>query len=518
MKQLFLALLLIALGFTGHASAAWQRNYANMIVGWNVYHLSVIDLGAGQSYRYRGWFMGWAYQDSNRNIPGYTKSDAIFYARSTDNLTWQVYKGSGQWDSTGNTNLWRPVIQPRNLYYDQWHNGDPSVVYVSDFPGGARYYMAYSSTGFDADGKADGTSGDVDKDFYCVMGAWSSDGINWTKSAGPWLAYGPDYGVVEFTPAATYRGSFHRPSLVLERSGTSWSWHLFFDYWAGSDNGGTGMGHALSNQIDPVASWSAFSITHSLDAPVIKGWPNPEVAKVGNLWYTASDPPGYPGGGNQWTTRQLRWAYSPNPASDYAKVEFEAPDSGEVDNQVPSLRVSGNTLYMTYCNQRGGNPFDWRNKQIRMMWRDMSVDDFYRRVCQEWTIAGTRSQDMDALCYADGFYESVTESVYANQSYGEMQYKLWSTGRRDLWFGTRAFHSGNNEGDNFDFAWSTDQTNWNYMLTVTKTSDDGQFQWFQLPQYTAGWIYIRAIDTDRTLGNTQADTLWIDDIRFGEYN
>ena len=83
-------------------------------------------------------------------------------------------------------------------------------------------------------------------------------------------------------------------------------------------------------------------------------------------------------------------------------------------------------------------------------------------------------------------------------------------GGTDLTFYGEAYHSTNSEGDDFDFYYSTDGTNYNYMLSVSKTSDDDTAQTYSLPSDTTGTVYIYVKDADRTESNGNADSLYVD--------
>jgi hypothetical protein len=77
-------------------------------------------------------------------------------------------------------------------------------------------------------------------------------------------------------------------------------------------------------------------------------------------------------------------------------------------------------------------------------------------------------------------------------------------------FYLEAFHTANEENDNFRFSYSTDNSTFINMLTVTKTSPDNTYQTYELPSTISGTIYIRVLDTDRTSGYTNLDTISID--------
>ncbi|GAA5497401.1 hypothetical protein Rhal01_03595 [Rubritalea halochordaticola] len=76
-----------------------------------------------------------------------------------------------------------------------------------------------------------------------------------------------------------------------------------------------------------------------------------------------------------------------------------------------------------------------------------------------------------------------------------------------------AFHSANNEGDDFVFGYSTDGIVFTDVITVTKTSDDNTAQVAMLPAGISGTVYIRVMDTDRTVGSGSQDSISIDQLK-----
>ncbi len=73
----------------------------------------------------------------------------------------------------------------------------------------------------------------------------------------------------------------------------------------------------------------------------------------------------------------------------------------------------------------------------------------------------------------------------------------------------RAHHTANTEGDDFVFAWSTDNVNYSSVLTLTSTSDVG-YASAPLPATPGGTIWIRVRDTNRTQGRRALDTVLVD--------
>ncbi|MCK4757204.1 MAG: choice-of-anchor J domain-containing protein, partial [Thermoplasmata archaeon] len=102
--------------------------------------------------------------------------------------------------------------------------------------------------------------------------------------------------------------------------------------------------------------------------------------------------------------------------------------------------------------------------------------------------------------------------VYSSVSTSIMEHK-WTidvpAGMNPYTFYLDAYRTPNAEGDDFVFAYSTDNNTFIDMLTVSAGSDTDTYQSFVLPSLS-GIVYIRAMDTDRGSGNTNSDTLYID--------
>ncbi len=73
-----------------------------------------------------------------------------------------------------------------------------------------------------------------------------------------------------------------------------------------------------------------------------------------------------------------------------------------------------------------------------------------------------------------------------------------------------AYHTPNSEGDNFVVSYSTDNSTFTDMLTVTKTADDDVEQTFLFPGDVSGTLYIRVVDTNNSQGNGGLDTFFVD--------
>lgn len=341
----------------------WNRCGVDLIGGFrNMYNLHVI-YAPEEEYPYRGWFFGWAVEDGN---PGYPGCDAIFAARSKELLSgWQVWAGENGWDAALQARLWVPVIVPQNEYFDELHNGDPSVVKLGD-----HYYMAYSSVGHDRDRKPFGDDLDGDGSYLCIMGAVSTDGVSWVRSARPILAYEHEYGAsLPYGDSVLY-GSYHRPTLMWEGG----RWRMWFDYWAGRTRG-VSMGYAENegNFLNP----EDWKLVRGGDNPCIPQFPNPDVVRVGDLLYAYGDPP--VSAEHEWRSRKITEAVSLD-GQNWLLLGYVEPEEGWPATHVPEAFVQplgeGRwRIYVTYGCQRGGEPYDYRYDSIRCMWRDVDEDE-----------------------------------------------------------------------------------------------------------------------------------------------
>ncbi len=269
-------------------STLWERGYDILFGFHNMYQFHVLYDPDDAAYPFKAWFFGWAVEDCNRHLPGFTGCDAIFAARSKRlDGDWEVYAGESKWDAAMNPRRWRPIFSPQNFFFDEWHNGDPSVVKV-----GKRFFMAYSSTGHNKDRKPYGHPEDKDGSFLCVMGAVSDEGVHWQRSKEPILSNPNDYGAPTVPQGDSHPyGSYHRPSLLYEEKFKMW-----FDYW--HPKFGVCMGYAENRGdfLNP-KDWRIF---RAGERPCLEEFPNPDVVKVGDVYFAFADPSGYGNTANPW--------------------------------------------------------------------------------------------------------------------------------------------------------------------------------------------------------------------------
>ena len=126
----------------------------------------------------------------------------------------------------------------------------------------------------------------------------------------------------------------------------------------------------------------------------------------------------------------------------------------------------------------------------------------------EGTVLGSLA---DALS-SDDSYQEITEIDNGTTSILEHVWIFNVMGAKVVTFYVEAHHTANSEGDDFIFAYSLDDVNYTEMLTVTKTADDNTAQYFTLLSGLSGTVYVRVHDADTSVGNTQLDKIYIDEI------
>jgi len=116
---------------------------------------------------------------------------------------------------------------------------------------------------------------------------------------------------------------------------------------------------------------------------------------------------------------------------------------------------------------------------------------------------------------SDNVYEQITERDSGGKpnlrhSWLEHKWVFNIAGGDSVTFFIEAYKSVSVDDDDFVFAYSTDNSSYVNMLTVTRTADDDTQQSYVMPATTQGTVYIRVIDTNRSQGNRSQDTIFID--------
>jgi hypothetical protein len=117
---------------------------------------------------------------------------------------------------------------------------------------------------------------------------------------------------------------------------------------------------------------------------------------------------------------------------------------------------------------------------------------------------------------SDNSYEEITEAQSGGGQPKNLRSSLEHTWEFDVGGGgnmvtfyVEAHHTANSEGDDFVFAYSTDNSTYTEMFTVTNTVAGEPYLTYALPSSTVGPVYVRVQDADQTRGNGTPDTLFV---------
>ena len=355
----------------------------------NMYHPTIVKVN-DKKYPYRMYFFGWAFSETNVGWPG---CDAIFLARGKNLDHWEVYSRSKEtrenyWDVPDEENKyttkeWMPIVTASDNWYDNWHNGDPSVIYKD-----GKYYMAYSAYGLDKDGYLSNTNGDTDGDISCIMGAVSTDGINFEKTSYPIAIWEDEIGKKEpvtsdgsgFTSTPFY-GLYHRPSILYDE--TAKCWKMWFDY-INEDLMAMGYAENHGDFMNP----DDWEVIRAGDNPCLPHMCNPDVKYINGKYFCYGDPDAtYYGASNDrlnidgWTKRQLVEAQSDD-GINWTVTGYILPDEDTFADHVPCIYYEQGVLFLFYATQIGYGDvnetegvYDYKYDRLRYMIR--SIDYQY---------------------------------------------------------------------------------------------------------------------------------------------
>jgi hypothetical protein len=130
------------------------------------------------------------------------------------------------------------------------------------------------------------------------------------------------------------------------------------------------------------------------------------------------------------------------------------------------------------------------------------------------TVTGTYLDTQTSNNVYEAIAEVIRGSGSLNYSWLEHKWTFSIPANSSLTFYLEAYRPSNSDGDNFTFAYSTNGSTYTNMVTVTKSSDDNQYQTYTLPGGTSGTVYVRVVDTNRKKGKTSLDTIYVDHMFF----
>lgn len=135
----------------------------------------------------------------------------------------------------------------------------------------------------------------------------------------------------------------------------------------------------------------------------------------------------------------------------------------------------------------------------------------------EVSVSSTVSGTFAATHAADGVFEVLTEKLSGGKPavrYSVLEHKwtLSVTPGAVVRLFVTAHQTASSDGDQFVIAWSTDDLNYQDVVTVSGTVPGAPAIEAELPASLQGTVYLRVRDTNRTAGRTALDSLWVDQI------
>lgn len=131
-------------------------------------------------------------------------------------------------------------------------------------------------------------------------------------------------------------------------------------------------------------------------------------------------------------------------------------------------------------------------------------------------VQGTVSGNYTYTLSSNNSYESITEIEIAQnkvQRYSALEHK-WTidvgAGGADMTFYLEAYRPDNSDGEDFVFAYSTDNILYTNMVTVNSATE--QVYSASLPAGLTGIVYVRVVDSNRGFGYTSLDAVFIDEM------
>ncbi len=130
-------------------------------------------------------------------------------------------------------------------------------------------------------------------------------------------------------------------------------------------------------------------------------------------------------------------------------------------------------------------------------------------------VAGTVNGDYTNTQSSNGSYESITERESGGKpdngySYQEHKWDFSVPSSSALTFYLEGYRPDNSDGDNFTFAYSTDNNNFTNLVTVNSATE--QVYSASIPSSVSGTVYIRVVDTDQSTGARSLDAVFIDEM------
>jgi PKD repeat protein len=283
---------------------------------------------------------------------------------------------------------------------------------------------------------------------------------------------------------------------------TSWSWNF--------GDGGT------STQQNPTYTYtSAGTYTVTLTATNAQG--SDDEVKAGYITVTTPPPPvaafsGSPTSGEVPLTVDFTDESSNAPTS----WSWDFGDGGTSTQQNPSYTYNAVGTYTVTLTATNAYGFD---DEVKVDYITVTEPGVAQKnyAMSETPVIGNVSGDYIDTRASDNVREAITEVQYTGHprktySYLEHRWTFNVPSSTTVTFYLEAYRPASADGDNFVFAYSTDGSVYNNLVTVASATE--QVYSASLPASVSGTVYVRVLDTDRTWGNLDLDTVYIDEMYF----
>ncbi|MBD3299020.1 MAG: PKD domain-containing protein [candidate division Zixibacteria bacterium] len=133
----------------------------------------------------------------------------------------------------------------------------------------------------------------------------------------------------------------------------------------------------------------------------------------------------------------------------------------------------------------------------------------------ETAVSGTVSGSYLDTYASDNVRESIQERESGGRpsnryTYLEHKWTFSIPSSASLMFYVEGYRNNNSDGDDFVFAYSTDDNNYTNLVTVNSATE--QVYSAAIPNTVSGTVYIRVLDTDQTSGNRSEDFVYVDEM------
>ncbi|MEA3296728.1 MAG: PKD domain-containing protein [candidate division Zixibacteria bacterium] len=284
---------------------------------------------------------------------------------------------------------------------------------------------------------------------------------------------------------------------------TSWSWDF-----------GDGVG--ISTQQNPSYTYDAVG-TYTVTLTATNAYGSDDEIKIGYITVTAPPPPtadftGSPTSGEYPLTVNFTDQSTNTPTS----WSWDFGDGvGTSIQQNPSYTydaVGTYTVTLTATNAYGSDD-ETKIDYITVTEPGVSTKAYANA---DVSVVGTLTGNYTNTFAPDNSYEGITEVEYTDHprkrsSYLEHKWTLdVGSGGPDMMFYVEGYRSANSEGDDFVFAYSTDDVTYVDMVTIASTTE--QVYSYTLPTGLTGTVYIQVKDTDLSWDNIVLDAVYVDEM------